>query len=120
MRSPIVSAMFALHPRGKFWSSFFKSLRVWAEPIKNSVFFLIAFSFALTVSKEKAEYGLAVVTNQGRFTNRSKTTKFDVLCRSAQCNHTYFPLLFLKNRGVEKEKIIKSFLSPRKIIPQQG
>ena len=50
--------MFALHPRDEFWSSFFKSLRVWAEPIKNSVFFLIAFSFALTVSKEKAVYKL--------------------------------------------------------------
>jgi hypothetical protein len=47
----------------KFWSSFFKSLRVWAEPIKNSVFFLLAFSFALTVSKEKAVYGLDFVTN---------------------------------------------------------
>ena len=59
--------MFALHPRVKFWSSFFKSLRVWAEPIKNSVFFLLAFSFALTVSKEKAVYGLDFVTIYGRF-----------------------------------------------------
>ncbi len=59
--------MFALHPRSKFWSSFFKSLRVWAEPIKNSVFFLVAFSFALAVSKEKAVYGLDFVANYDRF-----------------------------------------------------
>ena len=39
---------------GKFWSSFFKSLRVWAEPIKTAFSFCQAFSFAPLVPKEKA------------------------------------------------------------------
>ena len=38
---------------GKFWSSFFKSLRVWAEPIKRRFFLLSLFLCALCV-KEKA------------------------------------------------------------------
>ena len=38
-----------------------------ATPHINSVFFLLAFSFALAVSKEKAVCGLDFVTNQVAF-----------------------------------------------------
>ena len=41
------------------------------RPISFSVFFLLAFSFALTVSKEKAVYGLDFVTIYGRFLKKA-------------------------------------------------
>ena len=44
------------------------------RPISYSVFFLLAFSFALTVSKEKAVYRLDFITNQVDFFKKQGRT----------------------------------------------
>ena len=69
MRSTIVSAMFALHQTDSFLFRFFPKKRMGfgATPHINGVFFLLAFSFALAVSKEKAVCGLDFVKNYSRF-----------------------------------------------------
>ena len=51
---------------GKFWSSFFKSLRVWAAPIKNGVFFLPSFFFAPLAPKKKRDNGILCFFRRGR------------------------------------------------------
>ena len=68
--------MFALHSRDSFLFRFFlkKANGVWGNAPQNSVFFLIAFSFALTVSKEKAAYGLDFITNQIVFLKKQGRT----------------------------------------------
>ena len=57
VRSTVESAMFALHPTDNFLLRFFlkKRMGLGATPHYLRVFFLLAFSFALAVSKEKAE-----------------------------------------------------------------
>ena len=56
VRSTIESTMFALYPTDNFLLRFFlkKRMGLGAKPHFLCVFFLLAFSFALAVSKEKA------------------------------------------------------------------
>ena len=62
MRSTVESAMFALHPTDNFLLRFFlkKRMGLGAKPHFLCVFFLLAFSFALAVSKEKAVCGVRI------------------------------------------------------------
>ena len=61
-RSTVESTMFALHPTDNFLLRFFlkKRMGLGATPRLLRVFFLLAFSFALAVSKEKAVFGVRI------------------------------------------------------------
>ena len=80
---------------------------------KNSVFFLLAFSFALTVSKEKAVYDLDLITNHVDFKNirenprrgfslivrfSLKIIKFALLWLCVLCSHKFDSLVRLSSQ----------------------